>query len=155
TSVATLRGLKRQLRAVAFDASSRLLVGTNDDGRSLVWAIRSGREVGHVGKPAQRVAAGAFSADSKSVVVIRNAGTVLDLARQRFPPLRGEPLSVTAVAVSRDGARVATASYGSVWVRRISGGRVSPPLRLAGTNTAAFSGDGRLLATGWALGARV
>jgi WD40 repeat protein len=156
-TVAILQEPGARLAAADINPDDSEIATASEDGTARVWSLPSGRVLhvlrGHNG-PVESVA---WSPDGREVVTGGVDGTVrVWNARtgRETSTLTDPGAAVSDVAFSPDGHEVAGIDIGgNTWVWDI---RTGLPRRFSGTtNVDVFSNDGRLLASGSPLGARV
>jgi WD40 repeat protein len=139
---------------VALSPDGRLLATAQARG-AVLWDVRSGAALAHLGASTEAAWSVAFSADGSRLVAATENGPVrvwnVDEVLSH-PALTATKLPVWSTAFSSAGDRVAIASLrGSVTVATVPGGKRLHTLRVSPGKEVwmvAYSPDGRLLATG-------
>ncbi len=137
--------------SVAFSEDGRRLFAARSDAGVRAWDVAGGREVGAAARSEQGVIHSALSRDGSRLVLASNRNYVksFDALKKDAAPLRLD-MGAFAVAVSPDGSRAAAYGGDRVPVWDTAGNKVVLTLashRVA-CGAAAFSADGRRLATG-------
>jgi WD40 repeat protein/transcriptional regulator with XRE-family HTH domain len=168
-----LSGPAKTVYSIAFSPDSSTLSAASTDGTIRLWHVADPAQATQDGAPLVTPGAGtypnsvAFSPDGRTLAAGTSAGTVwlwalpgaAALAAGGTPaalpgmPLTGPANSVSGVAFSPDGSKLAASSKDfKVWLWRVKAGRAVPDGTLTGAvnwvNTVAFSPDGRSLAAG-------
>jgi len=146
-----LQGHEARVTNICFSPNSRSVLTSSADGTTRLWSVDT--------EPASRVlarhdspmAAAAFSPDGHSVLAASSDQVVVldvrDPDNETTIPYEGEPREI---AFSTDGRRILIRSFTATEIWTADGSRLLR--RLAGdvgsTTAAAFSPDGRLVATG-------
>jgi WD40 repeat protein/tRNA A-37 threonylcarbamoyl transferase component Bud32 len=153
----TLTGHANQIECLAFAPDGQTLASGSFDGTIKLWDPAAGRERATLKDDGRMVSALAFSPDGKTLAAASLRVTLWDVAaaRVRATFQRG-PVSTSSLAYSPDGVVLAWASTETLELREAATGRVRAAFHSGHDNwfsAAAFSPDGRTLATGQSDGA--
>jgi WD40 repeat protein len=111
--VRILKGHRKSLKSVAFSPDSRWLATTSHDETARVWNVQTSAVVGEMKGHGKPVNCSVFTHDSKAIITGSVDPTIriweLNGKQRQLHPiggLRGEPVQVTSLSLTRDGKEV-------------------------------------------------
>lgn len=149
-----LEGHTADVNSVAFSPDGRFVVTASADSTARVWDAATGATVGELRGHSKSVNSASFSPDGKFIVTASDDGSVRlwDAARFAFVRTIGGnyPRVVFDAEYSPDGRFIVAASGEAAWICDPVRGEVLRKLEghRARVNSASFSPDSRLIATG-------
>jgi RNA polymerase sigma factor (sigma-70 family) len=140
------------LRSIVFSRDGKQFVSAGTDRVIRIWDLATGKEVRQILAPERGVDAVAFSPDGKLLAGAGIAGSVLlwDFATGReVRRLEGHRGQASAIAFSPKGDRLVSADAATARLWEVTSGKLLQSVDAAqdGNGAAAFSPDGRLVAT--------
>jgi WD40 repeat protein len=149
--IGTLRGHDDEVLSLRFSPDGRSIVTASMDGTARIWSVRDDTLptiLGHRGE-----VRAVFSPDGKRIATSGWGDTarLWDVRGQSFIPLRGHGDSIFSIQFDREGTQLVTASADCVARTWALDGRPLEVFSHPGVGmvkTAAFSPDGKLIATG-------